>query len=375
MKPSGVFGKKAVALFVVLAVASIVAAGVTFAGGDGKQAKSISLEQAVDLAMENNYDLKLAKLATKKADKEYRGAKDGADKLKSELIQTYEAALGKYVNPRAKLADLNIAKEQEKLTEKAIQVNVESDYYTVLKTKKLVGVKEQTLKYAKDQLKIAQESYKLGTIAKGDVVAVEALVAGSEAALAAAKNDYERAVMRLNEKIGLDIETDLVLTDKFQYSPMKEVDVNEEVYKALETNVEIVKAREQQAVAEKQYEIASKYLGGGVTVYETAKITAEMADIGTKKQEVATRLAVKESYMKIKALEKQIAFQQKEVEKQKEVLRITMLKFKAGLVTNQDVRKTTLDYEEAELKLAESIYSYNTLKSSFKYGLFGSVGN
>lgn len=226
------------------------------------------------------------------------------------------------------------------------------------------------MNYAKDQLAIVQNSYQLGTVAKSDVLAVEALVAASEAGVTSAQNDLSLAVMKLNELIGLDIDTQLKLTDKFEYVPMKDVNVADEVYKALQNNIEIISVRENQAVKEKEYEVARKYYSGGVVYFDKAKLDAEAANVAVNKQEVATTLAVKQDYLSLKALEKSIAYKQKEVEKQREVVRIDMLKFKAGLLTNQDVKKSTIDLETAEQGLTELIYNYNQLKSKFKYGLF-----
>ncbi|TLM97503.1 TolC family protein, partial [bacterium] len=225
-------------------------------------------------------------------------------------------------------------------------------------------------KYAKDQLKIAQDSFKVGSMSKGDVIGVEALVAASEAGFTSAQNDYDMAVMELNKLIGLEFDTPIKLTTSFEFVKATDIKVAEAVYEALANNIEIISVKEDKAVKQVEFETAQKFLGGGATSYESAKYAQQAADIKVKKQEQDTALAVKKDYLTLLSLEQVINWNKKEVEKQQENQRIFALKYKAGLATGQDVRKATIDLESARQKLAEAIYNYNTLKSKFKYGIF-----
>lgn len=368
--PARLSNKKVTFFITAMLLITLAVGGITYAQSTGPQVKELSLQQAIDLAMANNNDLKLARIETKKAERDLVLAEKNADDIDLDKMNTYDLGKLKWVAPRAAQMAVTLAREKEKVTEKSTKLAVEGAYYNVLKAEKMLQIKKDTLNYAKDQLAIVQNSYQLGTVAKSDVLAVEALVAASEAGVTSAQNDLSLAVMKLNELIGLDIDTQLKLTDKFEYVPMKDVNVADEVYKALQNNIEIISVRENQAVKEKEYEVARKYYSGGVVYFDKAKLDAEAANVAVNKQEVATTLAVKQDYLSLKALEKSIAYKQKEVEKQREVVRIDMLKFKAGLLTNQDVKKSTIDLETAEQGLTELIYNYNQLKSKFKYGLF-----
>ncbi|MFZ5641820.1 MAG: TolC family protein [Bacillota bacterium] len=360
--------KKWLAVLLLVSV-SLVATGVGLAQ-KGPQAKELSLQQAIDLALKNNPDMALAKVDVDSAQAAYDGAKYTADAMDVDRVQTYEMGKLKWNAPAATKMALTLAKEKQKLQEKTLKLNVETAYYDVLKYGQLLEVKKVTLKYAKDQLKIAQDSLKVGSMSKGDVIGVEALVAASEAGVTSAQNDYDMAVMELNKLTGLELDTPLKLTATFEFVKAADIKVQDAVYEALANNIEIISVKEEKALKQVEFETAKKFLGGGVTSYETAKYAQQAADIKVKKQEQDTTLAVKKDYLTLLSLEQVINWNKKEVEKQQENQRIFGLKYKAGLATGQDVQKATIDLETARQKLAESIYNYNTLKSKFKYGLF-----
>lgn len=341
----------------------------------GPQAKEISLQQAIDLALKNNPDMELAKVDVDSAQVAYDGAKYTADKLEVENVNTYEMGQLKWVVPRKTQQGLTLAKEKQKLKEKSLKLSVEQAYYSILKNAQILEVKKATLKYSQAQLKIAQDSLKVGTMAKGDVIGVEALVAASQAGVSKAQNDYDIAVMEFNKLIGLDLNTPVKLTGSFEFVKAEDIKVEEAVYEALANNIEIVTVNEDLAVKQVEFEVAQKFYAGGVTSYDTAKIAQKAADIKVKKQQLDTTLAVKKDYLTLLSLEQQISWYKKEVEKQQENQRILVLKYKAGLATGQDVKKATIDLEDARQKLAGAIFDYNTLKSKFKYGLFSSAGS
>lgn len=362
--------KKWLAVLLLVSV-SLLAAGIGTAQ-KGPQVKELSLPQAIELALKNNPDMELAKVEVDSAQASYDGAKATADHMESnnKILETYDGGKLKWVAPAGTQMKLTLAREQQKLKEKSLKLDVEKAYYNVLKNAQILEVKKATLKYAKDQLKIALDSFKVGSLSKGDVIGVEALVAASEAGVAGAQNDYDSAVMEFNKLIGLDFNTPLKLTTSFAVPKAVDIKVGEAVYEALANNIEIITVKEDKVLKQVEFETAQKFLGGGVTSFETAKLAQKAADIKVKKQELDTTLAVKKDYLTLLSLAQVINWNKKEVEKQQENVRIYVLKYKSGLATGQDVQKVTIDLETARQKLAESIFNYNTLYSKFKYGLF-----
>jgi len=351
------------------------ALGINYAAGvDGPQVRELSLQEAVELALRNNPDMEIAKLAVDKAEVEYEGAKDAADDWEVENVQTYELGLLKWVKPKATEVALSIAEKNRELAEKSLKFSVENAYYNVLKAEKNLAVKREGLKYFQDQLKIAETAYKIGTKARVDVTTIEAAAAAYQAQVASEENAYRTAVMELNRITGLDLDTPLKLTTRFAVEKIgSSVKLDETIAEALADNIEMLTVKKTLELKQVEYDVAKKFYGGGVTVYDTAKIEAQSAEAKLRKQELATRSVVRQSYLTLLALEKMVDWQAKEVEKARENYRIFVLKYEAGLATSLDVKKATIDLEQAEANLSDTIYRYNLLKSQFKYRLFSTT--
>lgn len=370
------FLRKKVIIGILVTLAMLTAVGVNYAVGvDGPELTKLSLEEAVELALKNNHDIELARIDLEKADTAYESAREAARDIPTDSVQTYEYGLLKWISPKAAEVAFKLAEKGQEVTRKSIKFSVESAYYNVLKAEKNLAIARDGLKYFQDQLKIAQTAYKIGTKAKVDVTTVDAAVAGYQAQVAQADNTYRTAVMELNRIIGLDLDTPLTLTSKFAVDKTGEaIDLEETIKTALEDNLEILSARQSAELAQVQYDVANKFYGGGVATYDNAKYAAQSAEVKVRKQELATKSAIKQSYLTLFSLEKMIEWQSKEVEAAKENARIFILKYEAGLATSLDVKKATMDLDQAEQKLSESIYQYNLMKSRFKYQLFTTGG-
>ncbi len=368
-----IFTKKLVSGFLV-SLLMLSGFGINYAVGvDGPEVKALSLEEAIELAMQNNPDMEIDGLAVEKAEEEYKLARDQARDLKNDMVTTYELGLAKWVNPKAKEVALILEEKKRDVGEKKLKLDVEKAYYDVLKAEKGLEIERAGLTYMQDQLKIAETAYKVGTKAKLDVTTAEAAVAGYQASVTRAENTYRTSVMELNRITGLDLDTPLKLTSKFAVEKAGEsINLEETINQALEDNIDILAAKKTLELNEVQYEVAKKFYVRGVTAYDTAEIDKQSAEATVRKQDLNTRASVRKSYLTLFSLEKMIDWQTKEVEKAKENARVLMLKYEAGLATSLDARNAAIDLEKAEQNLSNSIYDYNLTKSQFKYQLFTS---
>ncbi|PKM42105.1 MAG: hypothetical protein CVV03_10525 [Firmicutes bacterium HGW-Firmicutes-8] len=363
---------KKIVLGILVTLVLLTAVGINYAVGvDGPVVKELSLQEALDLAVKNNPDIELADLAVKRAQVECDGAKDVADDLEINVVNTYQTGIMKWVTPKAKEMTLILAQKGQDVTEKSLMSGVEKAYYDVLSAERTMEIKRENLKLAQDRLKIGQTGYKIGTKAKVDLNTDEASVASGQAEVAGAENSYRTAVMELNRMIGLDLDTLLKLTTKFSVEKTGSSIILEDTIKgALADNLEILTVKETQALSQVQFDVARKFYTGGVTVYDTAQIDAKTAELKVKQKELAITSTIKKSYLTLFYLEKSIDWRTKEIEKAQENARIFLLKYGAGLATSLDVKKAAIDLEQAKENLSGDIYKYNILKSLFKYNLF-----
>ncbi len=362
-------GEKKIIFGILVTLILLTAGGINYAGGiDGPKVRELSLQEAVYLAVKNNPEIELADLAVKKAQNEYDGASDVAYKLEYDYVQTHQIGVIKWVNPKATEVALALAKKRQELAEKTLRLNVETAYYNVLKAERNLAIKREGLKYFQDQSKIALTAFKIGTKAKVDVTIAESAVAGYQAQVTNEENNYRIAVMELNRITGLDLDTPLKLTTKLSIEKIgSTIKLDETIKKALVDNIEILSVKKNLELAEVKYDVAKKF---GLSAYDTTGIEKKIAEANVRKQELATTAVVKQSYLSLFSMERMIEWQTKEVEKAAENARVFLLRYNAGLATSLEAKKATIDLEQAEENLAETIYKYNLLKSQFKYELF-----
>lgn len=366
---------------IMVTAALLMAVGINYAVGvDGPKVQELSLQNAIDLAVKNNPDMQLADLKVQKAQIEYDSAVDTAQRTSVDqildgknlgMLSQYQWGLIKWVQPVSTEAAYTLAQKNKELQQDMLKLNVETTYYNVLKAQRNLAIKRENLKYFQDQLKIAQTGYKIGTRAKVDVTVVESSVAAYQALVVTEENKYRAGIIDLNRLMGLDLDTPLKLTTQLNVDKIAaKVDVNATIKDALENNVSILSYKKNLGIAKVQADVAKRFNGPGIPVYSTSEIDAKMAEVNVSKQSLLLTAAIKKSYLSLLTLEQSLDWQTKEVEKAKENAKVFGLKYEAGLATSLDAKKATIDLEQAEENLSESIYQYNTLKSSFKYGIF-----
>lgn len=93
------------------------------------------------------------------------------------------------------------------------------DFYGVLTSQKLVSVAEENLKDSKENLKLVKAGFKAGLRAKSDVVFAEVPVESARLELTQAVENLKLSKVRLNQVIGLDVRSNLVLKSELKVIP------------------------------------------------------------------------------------------------------------------------------------------------------------
>lgn len=345
----------------------------TLLTGTGAMAKeekiSLTLEEARELALKNNDQVELNRLSIDKAKLKYEQDRFNAKKIDEKYVTSYEMAVGKYVLPLASQVGVVMAEAEVQLKEQMLKLEVESNYYELLKQKAALANAQSALDRAQEQLRIAKESLKAGVIAKSEVIGGEVLVAAKEAAVVKAQNDYDKAVMELAKSVGLELDVKLTTADEFTFKPLA-VNLTEELEKVLEKDISVLGAREGLKVAAKTFDLASKYYTPNVFMYREAEYNLEEAKVKLKQSETAAELKVRKAYLDLQSAEKAYHTLEKSLASAKETYRIAKLRFAAGVATRLEVEQAEGSLSEQEASVMEMLYAYNLAAAQFKYGLF-----
>jgi outer membrane protein TolC len=101
-------------------------------------------------------------------------------------------------------------------------------YYGLLKAEKLLEVQEEALDLAKEQLRKADSLYKLGSASKSDYLKAEVEVGQAELARIAADSGVRTASLWLLYTIGIDIGTEIEVTDPAELTENEVIDFDVE---------------------------------------------------------------------------------------------------------------------------------------------------
>ncbi len=360
-------------------LATAEAAGVK---GNNVKVKELSLEEALELAHENNANFKLLELAKEQAKIELSQASSQADKIDfdrvvtSEMmgvtIETYptpptlQFAQAKYVNEKAKEAAKVKAEKNFEVYNNTLELLITKEYYSVLEAAEVLEVKEAALKRAEKQFKNAEAAHKVGMAAKTDVLGAEAGVAGARADLTNAKNQYEVAVVELNKAIGIDLNTPLKLTTEVELAPLGEVDLDAVTEEALAERADIVAAIKDKEVADENYDVCVAYTARNTYVSRLAKVGADMAAINVEETKKAAQSELLSSYLNVIAAGEALEALKGSVKVREEVMRLTELRYDVGLVTTLDILQASEQLMETQVAYVQAIHRYNLAKLTFE---------
>ena len=203
---------------------------------------SLSLDEAVDMAMKNNPDVLITQLGEEKAKAGLRQAR-GQNSISWTAGSTFgrsdnnnlgwnnsnnnkiSASLPIYSggvhqnNIKSSELDVDIAKLQTERKWETTQLAVIQAYYDVLEAQKKIGVYQDTVNKYQQHLINVEQLYSAGSKAKVEVLRSEVELSNARQDLIKGKNTYDNNLSTLRNLLYLASQEPLELTDDFVYIP------------------------------------------------------------------------------------------------------------------------------------------------------------
>ena len=306
---------------------------------------------------------------------------------------------GKIKQARYGLNAQDLTLEQTKQT---IRYTATAAYYQILQDRNLIDVEQESVNTLQEHLDNVNAQYRVGTVAKSDVLASQVQLANAQQALVSAQNNYDIAVSSLNNIIGLPTDTVLDIRDQLKYT---KYDLTQDdctnyaldnradgaaaryAVKVAEAGVDTAKAGSQPTVNA----VASKTIAGdrefrknqaeswkaglqaswdvfdnGLT--QASVNSANMALAKAKEAAAQTddqiRLDVRTAYLGLQAAEKNIQTTSVAVTRAEEDYKIAQVRYSAGVGTNLDVMDANEKLTTARTNYYTALYNYNTSKAA-----------
>ena len=291
--------------------------------------------------------------------------------------------------------NVKASQEAVSITRMTVILNVDQAYYSVLQTKRLIAVAEDTVKQTKEHLEQAQGFYQAGTHPKIDVTNAEVALANAELALIQARNNYLVALVTLNIAMGLRQDLQYEIEDSLSYKP-REITQAEILKTAFEQRPELIQfqALERAQVATIQLAKAGYYpilsgnasylyrgtgfdqtfywdafLGASMVFplfagfYTPAQIAQAQATLRSlKAQEENTKLNIRlqgeQAYLGLKLADEQIRVTEKAVGQAQENYDLATGRYQVGVGSPLEITDAEVSLANARANYIQALYNY-----------------
>ena len=307
----------------------------------------------------------------------------------------------KHTRERAAYA-LNAADLTLENAKQTIKYQTTSAYYQVLEYRNLVEVQQEAVDVLQEHLNNVNAQFRVGTVAKSDVLSSEVQLANAQQSLVTVQNNYNLAVASLNNIIGLPTDTQLNIKDSLQYTPYDLNLDNCTVY-ALDNRpdgiaadyaveqakqaVDIARAGHKPTVNASvvrsltgddpfDEDVTGQWTAGftanwnlfdnGVThaSVEQAKASLRASEESAAATKEDIQLNVRQQFLSLQAAEKNIQTTSKAVEQAEEDYKIAQVRYSAGVDTNLSVMDAQEKLTSARTNYYTALYNYNTSKAA-----------
>lgn len=396
-------------LVAALLILILITASLAFAQENKKEndVLKLSLKDAVKLAEENNQQVKLSELNLEKAklgrqryryqdrktreledeikraieewkqlpeDKqrelEEQGLKPVDPGISSNFEYTYTMdLLDKQTEIAVKLAEAGID-----VTVRGIRFGVEAAYYGALSARDNRLLAEAAVERQQDMLRIAQAKYKVGTVAKTEVLDAQVQLARAEADLLKAKSQEEKAYINLKKLLGLPQDMTIELTDSFDYEPVDfDVTLEELIKDAQKNRIDIMSTEGAYELAKLDFDLNSKVYPSNTFIYKEKEHVMEEARMKFEDTKAAVEAEVRQIWLDFEEAKINIPVLDKALEMAEESLRLAKLSYEAGLVRSVDVAAAEEALKQVQLQRSEAIYNYNLARLKLENVVYFSV--
>lgn len=397
----------------------------------------VSLADSVSMALAHSRDIKLAEIAKEKAiwavkqaeankgvsldfshtDKHYSspttiGNSSGTNRFDNQLSVSYPLYSGGKLEGQIRKAglDVEIADAAITVNQQQIQETVTTCYYNLLQYQKELEVNKEMVDNYKEHLRIVENQYEIGTVAKADVLASQVELADAEDTLIQTQKNYQVALAQLNDLLGLSLDSQLQLKEALTYEK-NNMSFEECVQEAMKNRPELIQYLGKIASAQEDIKIAEsgkrpnvslglsqswydkELLGFDNGSWQVSLTTSwNLFDSGltqsqrkqsekslesVKEEERQKReaivLEVKEAYLGMREAEKRIGTKKAAIEQAQESLKIAEARYQVGMGTNLAVFDAVVALNKAKINDIKALYDYNNSKAQLEKAIGSQV--
>ncbi len=341
--------KRSLTLVLAVLLATLFVGTLAFAE---ETRRDISLEEALNVALENSLAIKQAQLKVREAEFNFKQV-EAASIMRPSPTLRLQAQSG-----------LDLAKQDLRLAEDDLALAVETDFYSVLKAENLLQVVEESLASAKRHEEVASKKLAAGTVTKLDVIKAARNVLNAQANLTQARHGRDLALMKFRQTLGIALDANVYpASSAFSIEPIQ-LNLEDDLAFALENRMEIQQLQLALEVAEKNVELSDNDYTAALTL-EQAKINLEKAKLQYQQAKDGLNLEIRQSYLAVMDAQERIGVLAKGVEEAQETLRLSELSYEADMITSNEVQDAQVAVTSAKTEHINAAFDYNLAKARY----------
>lgn len=389
--------------------------------GTFAEEKSLSLKDALDIALKNNHHIKsaIATLPIEKANliiAKYRPNPvlgSNAEVVRGGSLHPVEVGgdieLGRKRHWRIQLAKEKISKQELEIKKVMweIHIQVHAAYGILSVNQKLLELAKERLVFYKLLLEIANSRFEAGDISEMELIRVRTELLKAENKFSEMDGELRRAKIEFNHLLGRDPTFDLVLEDPKELKPKTELHkhpkIKEVIDNALKERIDIAILEKEFGIVRAEFKKAKwemipnlkilggpvrpaqgdniwgVFVGGGFEVpvfnrkqgeVEVVKAKLDYLEKEKDRIEHDIQIDVANSFQDLEVREEQIhTFKEKLLIESKNVLEMVKIGFEKGKLGLSDVLLTEQQSREIEEKYLQAILGYQLALASLEYAV------
>ena len=344
----------------------------------------LTLQDAVEIALEGNKDMEIQTLELSKAEIVYKDSIRGIERSEDNLqLVPIRDAFGGVIpdavvnkafirNGGARLATelgLDTAKWNMEMKENEVRYNVEKAYFDLLQVEKELEIAQDNLALAQKQYDHGKLRYEVGMISQQQLLGLEFSLSQAQSSHETARMYHGLQKMSFRNTLGMDLDKEFKLLDSIEVKEYEGIDLEESIGLALENNGSL-------KIVEGNVEVANLNLQALSGRYPdiTYAYRAQAADVAKAEKNLETvrtgvEMQVRSAVLNLTTAEKQIATFEKAVFQASEGVRIAELSFELGQNTATEVAQANLNLMNAKKNLAQQIHAFNMALLDYKYSV------
>lgn len=348
----------------------ILLSGTHTASAQDKKVYKLSLQEAIDMALQEDPAFMSADVKIQDAERQLIQARKNHKDMQgvavrvSQGISSFALQRGYYVK-QAEIGVESAKREKEqKISNSAYSLT--QQYYGVKLSERVLESAKTALSMATDNLSTLQMQFSMGLVAENDVENAKLSVKRAEASLNQLERNLKLAQMSLAASLYIeDEEFELILTDDIEYQEFT-ADLADDTKKAMETRYDVFMLDSALSQAEFMLDISDLY-GLSSAEYSSAKAALIQSEVTSRYSKKMIGISINSSYNAILDARDNVLIAEDNLLLKQKDYNVAKIQYDLGLITNTQLTavmnnvttaQTELDNAKLTYKLAVIRYGY-----------------